>query len=259
MTISFIEVAGFRGFKDKVRIDFGNGFTVISGRNGVGKSTLCDAIEFALTGSIDKYTVTSAAMETMTDYLWWRGEGSSPAHYVTLAFLRDSGELFTVTRTREAGPNVSAAEIEDALCTSSRPNDAIPQLCKTSIIRDEWIAALSVDLSETERFKLVRSALGSSVGSELTEKASSLVTSAKAIHTQNERAYDAVRTDLAEQLEQYSKFQDMISRSGDIETALELVATAVPDAPSELLARLRAGRTALVARRVRLDQASSCP
>jgi chromosome segregation protein len=50
MRLDYVEVCGFRGFRDKVRIDFGGGFTVITGRNGVGKSTLCDAVEFAITG-----------------------------------------------------------------------------------------------------------------------------------------------------------------------------------------------------------------
>ena len=63
MKLAFIEVSGFRGFRNPLRIDLGTGFTVVSGRNGVGKSTLCDAVEFALTGSISKYRVTKTAME----------------------------------------------------------------------------------------------------------------------------------------------------------------------------------------------------
>ena len=57
MKLDFVEVCGFRGFRDKLRVTFGSGFTVITGRNGVGKSTLFDAVEYALTGTIDKYTV----------------------------------------------------------------------------------------------------------------------------------------------------------------------------------------------------------
>ena len=81
MRLDFIELSGFRGFREKVRIDFGAGFTVLSGRNGVGKSTVFDAVEFALTGSIDKYAVEKAAKESIADYLWWRvsiGVGSGP-------------------------------------------------------------------------------------------------------------------------------------------------------------------------------------
>ncbi|WLD99914.1 AAA family ATPase [Agrobacterium leguminum] len=98
MRLDYVEVCGFRGFRDKVRIDFGGGFTVITGRNGVGKSTLCDAVEFAITGVIEKYTVEKAAKETLADYLWWRGAGVPKAYYVTASFIRDDGEPFTVTR-----------------------------------------------------------------------------------------------------------------------------------------------------------------
>ena len=47
----------------------------------------------------------------------------------------------------------------------------------------------------------------------------------------------------------------MVSRSGDIDAAMQSVAEAVPDAPSGLLARLSAGRAALVERRVKLAKA----
>jgi chromosome segregation protein len=112
MKLDFIEVCGFRGFREKVRVIFGSGFTVITGRNGVGKSTLFDAVEYALTGSIDKYTVEKAAQESLSDYLWWRGVGRADAHYVTVAFKGDAGEVFTVTRSRESGADKTPAEQE---------------------------------------------------------------------------------------------------------------------------------------------------
>lgn len=171
MKFDYVEVCGFRGFRDKVRIDFGRGFTVITGRNGVGKSTLCDAVEFAITGLIEKYAVEKAAKESLADYLWWRGAGKPQAHYVTAAFIRDDGEPFTITRTREGGADRSPEEIQAALCCGPAPDDALRQLTRISIIRDEWIAALSLDLSETERFDLVRSALGALEGSEAAAKA----------------------------------------------------------------------------------------
>ena len=60
MRLAFIEIAGFRGFKDKTRFDLPAGFAVLTGRNGVGKSTVLDAVDFVLTGTINKYVVTGA-------------------------------------------------------------------------------------------------------------------------------------------------------------------------------------------------------
>ena len=146
--------------QDLVRINFGQGFTVITGRNGVGKARYVMQSQFAITGSIDKYAVEKAAKESISDYIWWRGEGVPKAHYVTVSFVDDDGKPFTITRTRESGADRSADEIQAALCCGPVPDNALRQLTRTSIIRDEWIAALSPDLTETERFDLVRSALG---------------------------------------------------------------------------------------------------
>jgi chromosome segregation protein len=250
--LDFVEICGFRGFRGKIRIEFGSGFTVISGRNGVGKSTLCDAVEFALRGSIDKYTVEKAAKESLSDYLWWRGEGTPAAHYVTASFKGGNGEQLTVTRTRETGADKTPAEIEAALCFAARPEDAIHQLCKTSIIRDEWIAALSVDLTETERFDLARSALGPVEGVDYGTKAKEVASSAEAAHARDEAAYESSRTPLTNGLTQLSEARDEVARSGDVATVMAIVTAATPDGPSELLARLAAGRAVLATRRARL-------
>lgn len=251
MKLDYVEVCGFRGFRDKVRIDFGGGFTVITGRNGVGKSTLCDAVEFAITGLIDKYAVEKAAKESLADYLWWRGAGKPQAHYVTAAFIRDDGEPFTITRTREGDADRLPEEIHAALCSGPAPHDALRQLTRTSIIRDEWIAALSLDLSETERFDLVRSALGALEGSEATAKAREVVTAADASHTRNEAAYETARTRLGERLTQQSEIQASLSHSGDLSAALATIAAAVPEAPTDMVARLESARGALADGRVR--------
>ena len=254
MRLDFIEVCGFRGFRDLVRINFGRGFTVITGRNGVGKSTLCDAVEFAITGSISKYAVEKAAKESLSDYLWWRGEGVPKAHYVTASFVDDDGKPFTIMRTRESGADRSADEIHAALCHGSAPDDALRQLTRTSIIRDEWIAALSLDLTETERFDLVRSALGALEGSDAGSRAKEIVAAAEAAHSKDEATYEAARSRLAERLMEQSETQAALSRSGDVSSALQVIGAAAPDIPSELTARLTAGRNALANGRARLGR-----
>lgn len=254
MRLDFIEVSGFRGFRDLVRINLGRGFTVITGRNGVGKSTLCDAVEFAITGSIDKYAVEKAAKESLSDYLWWRGEGVPEAHYVTASFVDDNGKPFAITRTRESGSDRSPEEIHAALCRGAAPDDALRQLTRTSIIRDEWIAALSLDLSETERFDLVRSALGAVEGSEAATRGKEVVAAAEAAHSKDEAAYEAGRSRLADRLTQQSETHTALGRLGDVSAALQAIATATPEAPAELTARLAAGRNALANGRARLGR-----
>jgi chromosome segregation protein len=55
MKLEYVEMAGFRGFRDKVRFNLPSGFAILSGRNGTGKSTLLDGVDFALTGTINKF------------------------------------------------------------------------------------------------------------------------------------------------------------------------------------------------------------
>lgn len=253
MKLDFVEMCGFRGFRDKLRVTFGSGFTVITGRNGVGKSTLFDAVEYALTGSIDKYMVEKAAQESMSDYLWWRGTGKANAHYVTASFTGDSGEVFAITRSRESGADKTPEEIEAALCRSERPEDALHQLCRTSIIRDEWIAALSVDLSETARFELVRGALGLGQGSDFGAKAKVVLKAAESTHALRQAAYAEARNQLTRALTLLSEAKDAIARTGDVSAAMQTLVAATPNAPPELVARLTSGRAVLTDGRARLS------
>lgn len=253
MKLAYVEMCGFRGFREKVRIEFGGGFTVISGRNGVGKSTICDAIEYAVLGELGKYTIENAAKESVSDYVWWRGDGTPTAHYVVAGFTDEDGQPFTITRTRESGADKSVAEIELALCYGAVPDDALRQLCKTAIIRDEWIAALSLDLSETQRFELVRAALGSIEGADLGARAKAVVTVAEGNLQRVEQAYNEARAHLQTALVEHSQASDSAARSDDVSAAMAILDAAVPAEAGDLAQRLDTARRDLPSRRQRLE------
>ena len=44
MRLAYVDLCGFRGYRQAVRLDFAEAFTIIDGRNGVGKSTIFDAV-----------------------------------------------------------------------------------------------------------------------------------------------------------------------------------------------------------------------
>ena len=182
MKLAYVDLCGFRGFRKPVRIDFADGVTVLDGRNGVGKSTVFDAVEFALTGTIAKYGEAKADGETVADYMWWTGEGAGPEEkYVEVAFRDEKGDLATLRRSHLAG--VAAEELETLLAklcdTSLMPKAPLSQLCASSIIRDELIAALSVDLKEAERYALVREAIGATDAEEWVERGAKVLSAAK--------------------------------------------------------------------------------
>jgi len=176
---------------------------------------------------------------------------SKDTHYVTVSFKGDAGEVFTVTRSRESGADKTEEEIEAALCRNVRPEDALRQLCRTSIIRDEWIAALSVDLSETDRFELVRGALGLGQGLDFGAKAKAVIKAAEAAHASRQGAYEKARDRLAQALTQVAEAKDAIARNGDASLAIDMLVAATPDAPQELVERLAAGRAVLTSGRAR--------
>lgn len=196
MRLKYVELSGFRGYRNLVRIEFGCDFTVIDGRNGVGKSTVFDAIEFALTGTIAKYSDAKADGESVDNYIWWRGSNPGPEErYVKVGFDQN-GTIIEVTRTslRPDEPE-NLSYIVRLLCDDNiSPEFALPQLCKSSIIRDELIAKLSLDLKETERFSLVSSAIGATGSDAWSEKTKLLVKLAKA---ELQRAEDNAQNSLA--------------------------------------------------------------
>lgn len=179
MKLAFIDICGFRGYQKRVRIDFSDSFTIIDGRNGVGKSTLFDAVEFALTGSISKYLDAKADGESVEDYLWWSGDGDPPKdRYVEVGF-REGEDVCSVRRTPlEANAVGESNVVSRLLDQSTAPTTGISQLCAASIIRDEHIARLSLDLKEGDRFSLLRDAIGAVDAEVWIKKASSLASAA---------------------------------------------------------------------------------
>ena len=103
MRIAYVRMAGFRGFKDVTQIDFAAGFVVLTGRNGAGKSTVLDAVDFALTGTINKYSVVTAKGGGLGEHIWWVGDGIPAEHYVSVGFISADGSVFEVRRSRERG------------------------------------------------------------------------------------------------------------------------------------------------------------
>lgn len=255
MKLDFIELCGFRGFREKLRVDLAPGFTVFTGRNGVGKSTLCDAIEFAIRGKIDKYRVEKSGQESISDYIWWRGAGHPEAFFVTIGFRHDDGSTFAIHRTREQGANHSVAQIEEMLCSpGAKPDKAIEQICRTTIIRDELIAALSLDLTETERFELVRAALGAISGPDYAEKARSVCALADRTSADAERTYEAARAEFNRSLSEIAELREAAYQADDISVALANVRDTGGVSDGDLTGKISASRQNLASYRMRLNE-----
>ncbi|MGO7418753.1 AAA family ATPase, partial [Rhizobium ruizarguesonis] len=164
MRLSYVHIHGFRGYREPVRLEFADSFTIVDGRNGVGKSTIFDAVEFALTGTISKYLDAKADGESVNDYLWWVGPAGQDQdlskQFVEVGFSNGDAQ-FAIRRTPLDPKDFDVhSNAEHLLQPDAAPREAIAQLCNSTIIRDEHIARLSLDLKEGERFTLLRDAIG---------------------------------------------------------------------------------------------------
>jgi DNA repair exonuclease SbcCD ATPase subunit len=189
---------GFRGYLKPVRIDFAEGFTIVDGRNGVGKSTIFDAIEYALTGELSKYHDAKASGESVADYVWWTGEGQPAQRYVEVGFV-ERDVVISVRREQLKDPeSATIKDVSDRLCDISlAPSEPLRQLCASTIIRDEPITSLSLDLKESDRYALLRDALGANDSDAWIDRGAKLVTLAKRRTDAAQQEVNAANADAA--------------------------------------------------------------
>jgi len=237
MRLSYLKMSGFRGVKDSIDLSLSPGFVVITGRNGTGKTTICDAIEYGLTGCIRSNVSRKEKGEAITDYLWWRGSGEPKDRYVTVGFVDEAGRAFGITRTPKGVSASDCESLEKLLCDQRvAPPECLKQLCRTTILRAEEITQLSLDLPETERFGFVLSALGTTDFSNAEEKAKDLVNKLKNMYADLERRYDLARQKindvtgrLSEAKSQTSKYKSISGAEELIKKILDLESSDVPD------------------------------
>ena len=243
MKLEFVEVSGFQGFRDTTRFGFPAGFAVFSGRNGVGKSTVLDAVDFALTGTINKFEVKSARGGGLDEHIWWVGPGKAEAHYVTVGFIDPEGERFKVTRSRERGYQSDSPDIFRRLCGSAgAPAPSAETLMQTTLIRDEFIVALSVDLPEQARFAVVRDAIGTLIGRDHSERTGKIVKAADAARDEQRGRLEKAQADLGRCLSDLTEGRSAAERTPDISEALQTIESfslRLPDEPRERADALR--------------------
>lgn len=232
MIVESIHLAGFRGFRAPVQVPFAPGFNVIQGANGAGKSTLCDALEFCLTGRITKYAVEKGANENVSDYIWWRGSDAAPEHFVRVTFRLDNGESITVDRNQE-GCSHSLDEITNLFCLEDAPQDALSVLLDTTIIRDESIAALSLDLSDSERYQRVQRALGAVSTEKLLSRAGAVSRVVDEHARSSASQLEDLRQQMGQLLGQRSEAQGQLAHASNAPAAVAALVRLLGDASAD--------------------------
>ena len=222
MKLTYVDLCGFRGFSGPIRISFSETFTIIDGRNGVGKSTIFDAVEFALTGTISKYLDATAAGESVDDYLWWNGDSQFQGEYYVEVGFDDGEKQYAIKRTPFNTSDLDVSHVTEKLIDRNfAPKTAITQICAATIIRDEHIARLSLDLKEGERFTLLRDAIGAIDAEEWISKASRIVSEAsKRVNVATSELDDA-NNFLANFVRQIDQIRSKLSESSLVGNAVK--------------------------------------
>lgn len=229
MKLDFVEIEGFRGFRRRARFDVPAGFMVVTGRNGVGKSTILDAIDFALTGNINKYDVEKAKGGGLYEHLWWVGEGSAGDHYVTVGFVDGEGKHHAVTRKRDRSEPEGLAKVLELLQDKTAGGVSEGQsLMETTLIRDEVISSSSLDLPGQQRFNTVKAAIGSITGPDYSDRTGRILAEAKTALSEEQGRVQLQQTDLGRLLAQLTEARTEAVRSSDVAEAVRLISEAVP-------------------------------
>lgn len=246
MRISYVQIAGFRGFKNMTRFDFPSGFVVLTGRNGAGKSTVLDALDYAVTGTINKYNVKEAKGGGLDSHIWWMGEGAASAHYVEIGFVSPDGREVRINRSRDHGLQSSLKEVRTELCLDGISGDSWPEtLMRTTLIRDETLASLSLDLPEQARFEAVRAAMGGLTGPDHTGRTGELLKAAHAAKSVQEARLNEAQAELGRSLSELTEARSIADRQSDVSEAEQIIRLLVPD-----LAKTTAERPAQLRRRI---------
>jgi len=255
MKLDFIEMGGFRGFREKTRITFPMGFAVLSGHNGTGKSTVFDAIDYALTGTINKFSARGAKGAGIDEHIWWVGSGKPEGHYVSVGFVDEAGERFVVTRSRESGSTTQASEIVERLCLDrAARTTSVESLLQTTLIRDEWIAGLSLDLPKEARFALVREAIGNLVGPDYSERTETISNAAGTAKNRQEDRIKELQGELGRALSDLTEARSVAERSVDLSEALKVIESLAIPVPANPVERVAVIQRLVADRRLRLQQ-----
>ena len=254
MRLLSVKVAGFRGVRGEITLTFPSGFAVITGANGAGKSTVCDAIEYALCGTLSRINPAKESGEGIAEYIWWRGKQKPTARFVHLELERDDGTIFSITREPSGLKNCTEQAIVDCLCDkSSRPADSVNYLVRTSVLRGEQIAELSLDLPEADRFSFVKACLGARDHSEIEAAASALAKAFKAHGERLDQEYERQRFRITDITSRISSLKAQALKIEDISGAESLLRRELQIPDSDLLSLAREGRAKLSELKGKLD------
>lgn len=118
MKLSSIELAEFRGWSGEQRVEFDPVVTIVQGPNGTGKTSLFDAVLWALTGSLRRMPE-GHENDVVSRY------GNSGLARVRAEFLDDAGSAVVVLRTTDGAKSTLSFEDSSGLIRGVEAQSAL--------------------------------------------------------------------------------------------------------------------------------------
>jgi chromosome segregation protein len=125
---------------------------------------------------------------------------------------------------------------------------------KTTLIRDEFIAGLSLDLPEQARFTLVRDAIGQLVGPDYSSRTAAIVSAANAARQKQDGRVKELQNELGRFLGELTEASSAADRSSDIGEALRFIESQSINLPEDLAERSAVLRNIVTRRRASLAE-----
>lgn len=102
MTLTWLEICGFRSYAEPQRFDFDGVLTVVDGANSLGKTSTAEAIEFLLTGTTVRRQLLGGAKAEFAECLRNAHIGANAPVWVRAGIVGSDEVEHTVERVLEA-------------------------------------------------------------------------------------------------------------------------------------------------------------
>lgn len=163
-----VTVRNFRNFQGEYKFDFSKNFTIFLGDNGNGKSSIFDAIQWCLTGRIDRFTginsrenlknilINKNSNDCFVEILFSNGAaiGRKAVHdgNITVSFKNENN----IVKSNE---KVNSC-INKMLKNSENSNFEIQEFIKTSLLAQDQVLDFIASDSAKDRYQILSSMLG---------------------------------------------------------------------------------------------------
>jgi DNA repair exonuclease SbcCD ATPase subunit len=240
VTINWVSIENFRGFRAEQTIDLAASATIVSGSNGKGKTSFFDALQWLLLGSVER--LVSLASRRSGEYLVNGFAGPGAVARVsaelmiggrTVALTRSGNQRNAPLRWVDAERTLTAEEADTALCRAllGDPEMSLKDIVLTSGLLEQDVVRAVLEDEPKSRYRHMAALLGleeiagfEDEAERQADEQSKFAARARDAHTIAEQRLRSAEKDLA-RLEQRIATQPEIAQAR-VQLELQLAETA---------------------------------